>query len=189
LQLNTGTSATLRAIISPQYGHGADPARELGASYSMLSVDFDGTVEGYLPTPTVNDDFRQIALIRNPKLANGTAAIQSIYPMYTKMFVENRTTFAADANLVVDDTDFTSTVLFYDTAEDVLYVNNVQGDANTILTLPIKQENDAAIYAQVYTVEKPSINIASGEILYIENRAAVTRDADQTETAKIVIEF
>jgi hypothetical protein len=190
LQLASSNAATLRAVISPQYGHGSDPARELGASYAMISVDFTATVEGNLPTPTASDDFRQIVLLRNPRLANdGTTAIQSIYPMYTKLFVENRTTFVPDANLIVDDTNFTSTVLFYDTAEDSLYVNNVQGDANTILTLPIKQENDHTIYAQVYTVEKPSINISSGEILYIENSAVITRDANQTETAKIVIEF
>jgi hypothetical protein len=192
LQLNTGTDATLRAVISPQYGHGADPARELGASYSMISADFQGTVEGYLPTPRTTapyDDFRQIALIRNPLLANGSAAIQSIYPMYTKLYVENITTFAPDTQLLVKNTDFTATALFYDTAEDALYVNNVQGDANTIATLVIENVNDDTNRAQVYTVEKPSINILSGEILYIENRDPVTRDANQTETAKIVIEF
>ena len=192
LQLNTGTDATLRAVISPQYGHGSDPARELGASYSMISADFQGTVEGYLPTPRTAapyDDFRQIALIRNPLLANGSAAIQSIYPMYTKLYVENITTFAPDTQLMVEDTDFTATALFYDTAEDALYVNNVQGDANTIATLFIQNANNSTNRAQVYTVEKPSINILSGEILYIENRDPVTRDANQTETAKIVIEF
>jgi hypothetical protein len=109
--------------------------------------------------------------------------------MYTKLYVENITTFAPDTQLMVEDTDFTATALFYDTAEDALYVNNVQGDANTIATLVIQNANNDTNRAQVYTVEKPSINILSGEILYIENRDPVTRDANQTETAKIVIEF
>lgn len=198
LDLATSNVAELRAIISPQYGHGYDPARELGASYVMVSVDFDPTVGGYLPTPTGSDDFRQIALIRNPRYAaNTTTVTGSIYPMYTKLFVENKTTFAADTNVFIKQNTstvfansiFTATTLFYDTAEDSLYVNNVVGDANDTIILQIYQQDDLTNYAQVYTVEKPVINILSGELLYIENRAAVTRDANQTETAKIVIEF
>lgn len=198
LELSGSNAASLRAVISPQYGHGYDPARELGASYVMISVDFDATVGGYLPTPTASDDFRQIALVRNPRYAaNTTTVTGSIYPMYTKLFVENKTTFAADTNVFIKQNTntvfansiFTAATLFYDTAEDSLYVNNVVGDANDAIILQIYQQDDLTNYAQVYTVEKPVINILSGELLYIENRAAITRDADQTETAKIVIEF
>ena len=35
----------------------------------------------------------------------------------------------------------------------------------------------------------PEIDADSGDILYIENRAPITRAADQTENIKLVIEF
>jgi hypothetical protein len=38
-------------------------------------------------------------------------------------------------------------------------------------------------------VTKPDINILSGEILYIENRAKITRNESQTESTKFVVEF
>jgi hypothetical protein len=38
-------------------------------------------------------------------------------------------------------------------------------------------------------VTKPDINILSGEILYIENRAKITRSGNQTESTKFVVEF
>ena len=35
----------------------------------------------------------------------------------------------------------------------------------------------------------PDINIKSGEILYVDNRASVTRSAQQREDIKIILEF
>lgn len=190
LQTLSGNPASFRAIISPQYGHGYDPARELGASYLMISTDFQSTVEGYLPTPTGSDDVRQFSLLRNPRLAsNGATSTASIYPMYTKLFVENRTEFSVDSMIVNDAGTFDANVVFYDTAEDVVYINNINGNVDGLVSLQIYQDDDRTKYAQVFSVEKPSINISSGEIIYVENRPAIVRDADQTENLKIVIGF
>lgn len=190
LQTLAGTNAAFKAIISPQYGHGYDPARELGASYLMISTDFQGTVESYLPTPTGSDDVRQFCLLRNPRLAsNGATSTASIYPMYTKLYVENRTEFTVDSMIINSAGTFSANVVFYDTADDAVYINNINGNVDSLISLQVYQSDDLTKYAQVFSVEKPSINISSGEIIYVENRAAIIRDADQTETLKIVIGF
>jgi len=38
-------------------------------------------------------------------------------------------------------------------------------------------------------VSKPDINTKSGEILYVDNRSSVSRQVDQREDIKIIIEF
>jgi hypothetical protein len=193
LQLNTGTSANLKVVISPQYGHGSDPVRELGASFEMISVDFAGNMEELLPT-SASDEFRQIFLVRNPRIsANTDLATAAQYLMCTKLFVENRATFTPGSDVYVGDNftsaTFTATCVFYDNTSGVLYVNNIIGDADATIGREIYQSDNISNYAQVFSVTKPSINTLSGEILYIENRDAVTRSLNQTETAKIVIEF
>ena len=63
--------ATARAIISPAGGHGSNPVDELGGFYVMVDVQLiaaDGT--GDFP---VDNDFRQIGVIANPKLIDDTA--------------------------------------------------------------------------------------------------------------------
>ena len=193
----SGNTANLSVVISPQYGHGYDPARELGASFEMISVDFQGNVDGVLPTGNnpagSTDDFRQICLIRNPRLnASNTTSTGATYLMCTKVYIQNRTQFTLDANVLVSEggsTIFTAKVVFHDVTNSILYLNNIVGDADSVVGKVITQQGSATIFAQAFSVTKPDINTLSGEILYIENRSAVTRSVNQTETAKIVIEF
>ena len=85
-----GNTANLQAVIGPQYGHGFDAARELGASSLMVSVDFSGDVGGVLPVDAdAEDTVRQFALIKDVKLKTEAFATSSVYPMYTKIFVSN----------------------------------------------------------------------------------------------------
>jgi len=195
LQTNIGNTANLIAVIGPQGGHGSDPARELGASDQMISVDFQGTIGGVYPTYTNGtSDFRQITLVNNPKLANGSSATASLYPMYTKIFVDNPAIdFTPDTIVFVGSSfataTFYATVVYFDTVENILYVNDPVGDITAIPTETISENGNPSVYAQVFSVIEPDINTLSGEILYIENRAKIIRSPNQTETVKIVVEF
>jgi len=190
-----GTTANLVAVIGPRGGHGSDPARELGASDQMISVDFQGTVNGYLPTYTNGtSDFRQIALINNPTVSNNSLATSTVYSMYTKIFVDNPTIdFTPDKTVYVGTSfaaaTFSATVVHFDTTENVLYVNNIKGDVSAISTKTIYEKDNTSVYSQVFSVIEPDINILSGEILYIENKAKIVRSLNQTETVKLLIEF
>jgi hypothetical protein len=61
------TSATLQPIVSPPGGHGSDPLKELGAKRVCISTKFNNSEGGKIP---VENDFRQVGLIKNPLFTN-----------------------------------------------------------------------------------------------------------------------
>lgn len=196
LQTLIGTDANLQAIISPQYGHGFDPTRELGASSLMISVDFQGDVEGNYPVENDGTDtFRQVCILKDPKTANAVQFVSgSIYPMYTKLFTSNPPVDFTSGEIVYVGTSFeTSTfsakVIHFDNANNVLYVNGISGNVAATTADTIYQKDNPTAAAKIFTVDEPDINIFTGEILYIENKEKIIRSDDQTETVKLVVEF
>lgn len=190
-----GNTANLQAVIGPQYGHGFDAARELGASSLMVSVDFSGDVGGYLPVDANGEDtIRQFTLIKDVKLKTEAFATASVYPMYTKVFVSNPPVeFDNNAEVYVgnsyESAVFKATVVHFDSASNVLYLNNLIGDLDLVENEAVRQNGSPSSFAKAFTVVRPDINIFSGEILYIENRNKIIRNPSQTETLKLVVEF
>lgn len=94
----------------------------------------------------------------------------------------------ANGNIVYIREDETET----DPSFYTIYLNNVEGYADNvpftkddvILTSTSEQE-----VATVEAIKGPEANTFSGQILYIENVQAVTRDPDQSEDIKIVLDF
>jgi hypothetical protein len=84
---------------------------------------------------------------------------------------------------------FSARVMHFDDTTNTLYVNNIVGNVNNIENETIYQKDAPSAFAKVFDVTKPDINILSGEILYIENRAKITRSGNQTESTKFVVEF
>lgn len=62
-------NASLRAIMSPPGGHGANCFSELGSNYVGVAVKFIEN-EGVAPELRTENDYRQIGLLRNPLFAN-----------------------------------------------------------------------------------------------------------------------
>lgn len=190
-----GNAAILQAVIGPQYGHGFDAARELGASSLMLSIDFSGDVGGYLPVDAdAEDTIRQVTLIKDVKLKTEAFATASVYPMYTKIFVSNPPVeFDNNAEVYVgnsyESAVFKATVVHFDSASNVLYLNNLIGNLNLVENEAVRQNGSPSSFAKAFTIVRPDINIFSGEILYIENRNKIIRNPSQTETLKLVVEF
>jgi len=195
LQQTIGNTANLQAIISPQYGHGFDPQRELGGSNLMVSVDFIGDVEGNLPVEDDGSDtFRQICIVKDVQTSNGSFATAAYYPMYTEIYTSNPPVdFGHNETVFVGSSfasaTFTAKVVHFDNNTNILYVNNITGNIDNIENETIYQKDAPSVFAKVFNVVEPDINIFSGEILYIENRAKITRNSNQTETTKLVVEF
>jgi hypothetical protein len=60
-----GNTATARAIISPFYGHGSNPPKELGAKYACISVDFKSAVNESYKFPGYGQ-FRKLGILKSP---------------------------------------------------------------------------------------------------------------------------
>jgi hypothetical protein len=195
LQQTIGNTANLQVVISPQYGHGYDPQRELGGSNLMIAVDFEGDVEGNLPVQNDGTDtFRQICLVKDVQFANGSFGTASYYPMYTELYVSNPPVdFGHNETVYVGSSfaaaTFTAKVVHFDNNTNILYVNNITGDVSNIENDTIYQKDSPSSFAKIFSVVEPDINILSGEILYIENRAIITRHVNHTESTKFVVEF
>lgn len=198
LKVIGSNTANLQVVISPQYGHGYNAQRELGGSSLMISVDFEGDAEGNLPVENDGTDtIRQICLIKDVRVANLTsteAVTESYYPMYTKLYVDNPPVDFGHNETVyvgksIESATFTARIVHFNSTTNILYVNNITGSDDNLESATIYQKDSPSSFAKVFSVEKPGINIYSGQILYIENRAKITRNENQTESTKFVVEF
>ena len=185
-----GSNATFIAPVSPIGGHGYDPIDELGASHTMVTVEFNADESGNLPTEI---DFRQVGLLVNPTAlstypqpANGT-----IYKTTTDVVVAPGFGAFEEDEIVYQGTSlatatFTATVLSFDVASNVVRLINTVGDYT--VNAPIFG-NTSLTARTVLTVSTPDFVLFSGYLTYIENRASVQRSADGIEQFKFVLGY
>ena len=193
----SGSGAVARAVLGPPNGIGADPRDDLKATSLMFNSKPDGTENGDFLAGT-GQDFRQVMLIRNPRTdsANGQILTATTAKALKYFLVDS-----AFATQLQPDELITSDA----TPAGKAYVNEAVnfGDANNMKVY--YHQTDSTGYTpfsvgnlltdeggQTGTIEVVAdsnelyIN-TSGEVLYIENRAPVTRIASQTEDIKVVV--
>lgn len=183
-----GTGATARAIISPPGGHGHDPLYELGGSSIMINgrlINSEGSV-----LPTVNE-FRQIALLKDPyKLDTTTIMANNAFLQAYKIPVVGSGDYIQDeivyqgASLATFT--FYARVLHWDSANNIVYVTNHTGTPTGGIALIGSGTSSRFVSTPVIPGE---LDKYTGDILYVDNIKAITRDPDQTEEFKIIINF
>ena len=196
--LSAGSGATIHPVISPINGHGADPIEELGGNYAIVNSRLEfGEGSGDFPT---DNDFRRIGLIKNPvQSSDGTISSAS------SMTATNQLTVADASSISVDD-------LLTDAASEsatTAKVRVVSKTGNVLKTLPVVNSggeyvafansdevfrNGAGTKSTDVTgsgvsASHPEMTRFTGQILYVENRGAVSRAADQIEDIKLIIEM
>ena len=182
-------AATARVVISPDGGHGSDPVGELHGVYTLLNVRLSGA-DGSGDFP-VDNDFRQLGLLLDP-YDYGTTNIATATTKYASRTLEysNLTggTIASDdlitqastgAVAVVDSIDSVNGIIRYHQNEVTGYKSFTVGGTIT----------SGSTSATVAVLTNPEVEPFSGKILYLENRAPVSRATDQTEDIKLVVEF
>ena len=189
-----GTGAAIKVILSPIIGHGADPVEELGGNYIIINSRFEfGEGDGDFPT---DNDFRRIGLVQDP-FKNGTTTIGSDSSMtaYSQMTLSSASGLSPDDIIMDASTD----------GVGVAVSRIVSINGTVISHIPVaNSEGGYANFAQADVVYKGGSNIGtvssvnaahpevehySGNIMYIENRGAVSRAADQIEDIKLIIEM
>ena len=184
-------SAVAKVIINPKIGHGADPVQELGGNYVIVNARLE-FAEGDGDFP-VDNDFRRIGLIQDPFSTGTTIADDPTISAYNKM------TLTAVAGLSVDDTirnanadgdavavakivSITGSVVSY-----ITQINSGGEYVNFANTNSVYEGSSLVGTASSVTAAEVVAN--SGQIMYIENRGAVTRASDQIEDIKLIIEM
>jgi len=188
------TEAVIRPIFGPKNGLGKDPRDDLRSSAIMFAVKPSGA-EGSGDF-IVGNDFRQVGLIKNPLQSVGGSAFTATTGIALRKITFTGTPAANDA-FTVDKTISSSgsggfkgivdkvegDTLFYHQTDETGYGTFADGDEIS--------EDDGTGTATVATSGLTAGELSSntGDVLYIDNRAAVTRTADQTEDIKIVIQI
>ncbi len=204
------TGAELDVIIPPKGGHGFNAIEELGGFYVMLNTSLEGTESANSGDVTVANDFRKITLIRDP-LSGGSAATASTLRATRAINVASVTgSYVVDEKITQATTGAVGKVVEWDATNSILYyiqtrhndegldsngnqtafsgtniVTGAGGGTSTPTTSTSTINNVS--FTSGYSASE--IDHDSGDILYIENRAPITRAADQTENIKLVIEF
>jgi len=193
----SGGGATKQAagkvILGPKGGFGANPTNDLRARAVMFnvkpvgeekpSVDSDGEF-------IIGNSFRQIGLLRDPTDSAGSLFTEedgnclrrlqmaSGAPSFSQRAII--TGGASGAKAFVDKTD--SDEIYYHQTESTGFTQ-----FNAAESISGNSGGSGSVGSTVFV--EPKVDKYSGQLLYIENRAAVIRAADQTEDIKVIIEI
>ena len=179
----------------------------------MLITNFEGSETSNSGDFTVANDFRRVALVRNPDSGGSGASANTLRGMKVVRFAASPTpgTFVADEEINQATTGAVGKVVEWDATNRLLYYiqtryNDEGLDTNGNLTAfsganVITGVNSSATgtpSTSTETVDNVSLTSGyagseldadTGDVMYVENRAPITRASDQTENVKLIIEF
>lgn len=190
------TRASARAVISPIKGHGSNPVTELFSTTVGVVVSLDDNDNKDL---ILDNDFRQIGLIKNVynfkedaiwREASGTASYiinvtdSSPYSIDDIVFTDAGTSTEGKFRVIqiVESTREGVTSGTFDIYLQAI-VPNIDDDS--VITIEGSDSGSLSINSFV----SPDISTHYGDIVYIENRQAITRSEDQVETIKALVNF
>ena len=195
------TDATPRAVIAPNRGHGTDPVAELGGFLVALNTQLTGTGGGDL---TIGNDFRQITIIKNPRVHNSTpyagdlATSATLNPLKALNItgggdVDNLSaddvitggSSGAKAFIAYVDTEGSNNKIYYYQNEKTGFKSFTTGASETITA----QDGGGGASFQVNSISNSEVDSRSGEMLFLENRTPINRSATQIEDIKLILEF
>jgi hypothetical protein len=183
-----GTAGAAEVVISPQNGHGYDPVYELLASNLMFDCDFEGNDLSFLD----QNDYRQVYLLKNPTdQATNALAVGEKYSMYYRIktspglgnFNEDEVIFQGTTYA---SATYTADVVYFDAVQNYLYVNNITGNLSP--NQSIKGLTTGSIRI-ANGVNLPGLKWYTGKVLYISNIQSVSRNEEQTDRVRFLLNF
>ena len=205
------TGAELDVIIEPKGGHGFDPFEELGAFFVILNTSFEGAETANSGDFTTANDFRRVALIRDPKASGSAATTSTLRATKAVRLNSGAGTFTSDEKITQTNTGAVGKVVQYDSANRILFytqtryndegvdangnqtafsgTNLITGATSSATGTPTGNTETVNNVSLVGGYSSSELDADSGDVMYIENRAPVTRSVDQTENVKLIIEF
>lgn len=181
-----GQGATARAVLGPDSGLGADCRVDLKSAAIMFHSRIEGTDSNFI----VNQDFRQVTLIRDIKDDTGAIFTGTTGNTLKRMNLSSTIQgFTLDKKIVgqvtlaeayIDNID--SSTIYYHQTTDTGFADFQDGEI-------INEVNGAGLGIIDSAKINPEVNPDTGDILYIDNRSAVLRSNVQAEDVKVIIQF
>ena len=208
------TGSEIDVIIPPKGGHGFNAVSELGGFFVMLNVSLEGTESASTGDFTAENDFRRIVLIRNAFSGGTAASATTLRGTKAVRFAASPTpgTFTVDEKITQATTGAVGKVVEYDSTNRILHyiqtrfndeglsslgnrtafsgANVITGATSAATGTPSAVASETADQITFTSGYKDTeLDRHKGDIIYIENRAPITRASDQTENIKLIIEF
>jgi hypothetical protein len=187
-----GSNATARVILGPDSGMGSDPRDEFKSTSLMFNTKPNGIEDSNF---IVGQNFRQVALIRDPKKPTTDSDFSNSSGKVLRFLKLQATANVGFLDATITGGNSGAKALVDEVAGDKLYFHQTEdtgfldfqeeegisggGQTGTLVTEGTDADSDA--------FTRDDVNKLSGKVLYIENRAPVTRSANQTEDIKVVI--
>lgn len=186
---STGSNAIIRPVFSHAKGIGANAISDLKSESIMINSKIVGSQSDFI----TSQDFRQIGIIKGLKdSSNGTIWNQNTgQTLYSMSLDSIGAAFSKDGEIIgqtsgakawVDNA--VGSILYYHQYDSTGYVPFVAGEVVNEIGSP-GTGKIAASSAKIL----PEVNPRTGDVLYIDNKSAIVRTANQTEDIKIVIKL
>lgn len=186
------STATARAILPPKFGHGYNPAIELGASNVMIISrigEIDATENQILPTDI---NFRQYGLLVNPYKYDGVEPMNE----NNSLDVVSQTldlTLLSFSNFQIGEMVYQGnindpTFIGYVVQQEsnIVKLNNVYKTPN-VGTLLIGLQSVSR--NPILSVKNPDLKPYTGDVLFARNILKVQRSVAQAEEVKLIFQF
>ena len=205
------SGSELDVIIEPKGGHGKNAIKELGGFFVMMNTNFEAAEAGNSGDFTTANDFRRVALMRDIQSGGSAASATTLRGTKAILVTSPSGTFTVDEEINQATTGAVGKVVEWDSSNNILYyiqtrfndegvdsngnltafsgANTITGQSSSATGTPSTSSTtvDSVVFTSGYNAGE--INADTGDIMYVENRAPITRAADQTENVKLIIEF
>jgi hypothetical protein len=183
-----GSNANASAIISPFNGHGSDPVRELFADTLMFTSTINNEKNHGID---VQNDYRQYGIIKDLKKHNSGLAFANVIGSSCYLLTMDTVSGLARDSILTHTASnskrYFEIVEVISTSKQILIQdkNNHDIGIGDVLT----DETSDLDYTVATINKNPDINKFSGDLLYIDNRTAVSHSAQQLVTLRTVIKL
>ena len=205
------SGAELDVIIEPKGGHGFNAIKELGGFFVMMNTNFEAGETSNSGDFTTANDFRKVTLMRDINSGGSAATATTLRNTKAILLTGSPGTFTVDEEINQATTGAVGKVVEFDSTNNILYyiqtrfndegvdsngnltafsgANTITGQSSSATGTPSTSSTtvDSVVFTSGYNAGE--INADTGDIMYVENRAPITRAADQTENVKLIIEF
>lgn len=191
-----GSGAELISVISPRSGHGANAQKELFATNIGFSVNLTNDNADLF----LNNDFRQIGVIKNPLIptsglnfqdSTGTSCyvIQVLdpanYDLDDMILTDSGGVFFVVQKVDADDDGTVESIYLLPIIPIITSSSILTNATKSITGLVINTD----VSEHVDPVAVPEIDSKTGEIIYLDNREYIVRQADQVEKIRAILKF
>ena len=205
------SGAELDVIIEPKGGHGFNAIKELGGFFVMMNTNFEAGETSNSGDFTTANDFRKVTLMRDINSGGSAATATTLRNTKAILLTGSPGTFTVDEEINQATTGAVGKVVEFDSTNNILYyiqtrfndegvdsngnltafsgANTITGQSSSATGTPSTSSPTVASVVFTSGYNAGEINADTGDIMYVENRAPITRAADQTENVKLIIEF